>query len=431
MSAIALFLAGEVPALLRRFACTDALSDDELVVLASRCRVEHLPADARLFAEGECDSRVILLVDGALELVATDGRTYGLAAGTPAAAQPVDGHCPRRFMARTATPVRLIRFDGTELGDWLSAPATALSSGDGSPLAEFGVLFQQFDADALDFGEPGPLAGHRLRILSGELALPSLPAIALDASRVIDRDDASAAMLARVLLNDPAITAKLMRVANSPLFYGRVAVDSCERAVLRLGLRATRQLVIAFAVREVFRNDQPMLQRLAEALWDHSTTVAALSFVLARECGGFDAAEAQLAGLLHGIGAVPVLGYAAGERALCDDPRGVATLVDSLRETLGRRLLEEWGFDARLVEVAVHAEDWWRANDGPADLADLVLVAQYLSLLGSAQAERMPALVRLPAFGRLCGGRRSVEDVLGLVAEADDQLRELRSLLRA
>ena len=430
MSAIPLSLVGEVPELLCRFALADGLSADELVVLAARCSVDRLPAGQRLFTAGDRDPWVMLLVDGALDLSAADGHIQRLEAGTPAAGQPVERLRPRRVTAHTATPVTLLRFDGTDLDDWLATLATTTASRDGGPVAGLGMLIDEFGADALDFGDPGPLAGHRLRIETGKLALPSLPTIALDASRVIDREDASAATLARVLLNDPAITAKLLRAANSSLFYGRVAVDSCERAVLRLGLRTTRQLVIAFALREVFRSDQAVLQRLAEALWDHSTSVAALSFVLARQFGGFDPEEAQLAGLLHDIGAVPVLGYAANEPSLRNDPRSVSTLAADLRVPLGRRLLEEWGFEAALVAVAVHAEDWWRVGDGPADLADLVLVAQCMSLLGSVHAQSVPPLARLPAFSRLCGGRMSVDEVLGLVAEADEQVREVRSLLR-
>lgn len=423
-------LAGEVPDLLREFACTAALSVDDLLVLASRCRLERLPAGRKLFVEGDQDSWELLLVEGALELAAADGRTHRLEAGTPAASHPVARLKPRRFNAHAVTPVTLLRIDGKDLGDWLSAPAGSVDENDGMVMVAPGMLLEELDGDEIGLSDEGPLREHHVRIVSGDLVLPSLPAIALEARRVIDRDDANAAKLARVLLNDPAITAKLLRAANSPLFYGRVAVDNCERAVLRLGLRTTRQLVMAFALREVFRSDQPVLERLAVALWNHSTSVAALSFVLARRLGGFDPEEAQLAGLLHDIGAVPVLGYAAGEQGLQEDGRAVATLAAALRVTLGSRLLEEWAFGAAVVKAAVHAEDWWRESDGPADLADLVMVAQCMSLLGSVHAQRIPPLARLPAFKRLCGDSMGVDDVLALVAEAEGQIREVRSLLQ-
>lgn len=431
MSAIPLSLSGEIPELLRRFACTEALSIDDLVVLASRCSVLDLPAGERLFTDGDLDRRVTLLLSGALELTAPDGSSRRLLAGTPAAGQPVESWRPGAAGApHAATAVTLLRFDDSDLGDWLTSPPTVPGSDDSVAAAGLGVPHEWFPANALDFGAPDPLNGHRLRILSGELALPSLPDIALDACRAIDRDDADAATLARVLLNDPAITGKLLRTANSPLFYGRVAVDRCERAVLRLGLRATRQLVIAFALRDVFRSDQPGLQQIAEMLWDHSTAVAALSFVLARRLDGFDAGEAQLAGLLHAIGAVPVLGYAAGEPSLRHNPRDVQSLVATLRVPLGRQLLESWGFEESMVAVAGHAEDWRRPGDGPADLADLVLVAQYLSLHHADPTHPLPPLERLPAFWRLCNGRMSVVEAMNLVAEADEQVREVRSLLQ-
>ena len=388
----------DLTALLRGLDCFSALSSDDLTVLASRARVERLPRGRRLFREGDADPWLYCLLEGSLLLEAADGRSHRLDAGTPAASQPVARLKPRRFTAHTTSACALLRIDVSELGDWQSA------------------LVRREETREFD------------RTCAGA---PGLPAIALEARRIIARDDADAAGLARVLLNDPAITAKLIRAANSPLFYGRGSVDSCERAILRLGLRTTRQLVVAFALREVFRFEQPALQGLAAALWEHSTGVAALSFVLARRVGGFDADEAQLAGLVHDIGAVPVLSYAAGDEELRDDALGVARLAAALRARLGRRLLEEWGFSASLVEASVHAEDWLRDDVDHADLADLVSVAQAMSFIGTPLADRVPPLVRMPALVRLFGEDACPETVLGMVAEAEEQVREVRSLLQS
>lgn len=418
----------DIETLLRGFDCFGSLSADDLTVLASRASTERLPSGRLLFREGDQDPWLFCLLEGSLRLEAADGRSHVLEAGTAAASQPVARLKPRRFTARTVTSVRVLRMDVSELGDWQTAIAHAVE-GDGEMPSTPGLLLEEFDVEDIEALDTGPLQVHCQRIESGDLPLPSLPAIAIEASRIIDRDDASAPLLARVLLNDPAITAKLIRAANSPLFYGRGSVDTCERAVLRLGLRTTRQLVVAFALREVFSFKEPALQSLAAALWEHSTAVAAQCFVLARKVGGFDADEAQLAGLVHDIGAVPVLSYAAGDDELREDARATAMLCAELRVRLGQRLLDEWGFSAAMVEACALAENWLRDDVAHADLADLVIVAQAISFIGGPQSQRIPPLTRMPAFRRLFGADAGPEDVLALVADAEQQVQEVHALL--
>ena len=183
-------------------------------------------------------------------------------------------------------------------------------------------------------------------------------------------------------------------------------------------------------MRDVFRGGHAGLERMAGDLWEHSVEVASLAFVLARLCGGFEPEQAQLAGLLHDIGAVPVLAYADAETALRHDPQTVQALVSGLRVPLGRRLLEAWGLETALGDVVEQAENWDRAGDGPADLGDLVQVAQWLALDAAVAAAERPALERLRAFQRLGRGRLTAASLRALVDEAAEQVGEIRALLR-
>ena len=97
----------------------------------------------------------------------------------------------------------------------------------------------------------------------------------------IDNADVDVHKLARTTNTDPAIAAKLIRAANSPLYRGQSRIDQCDNAVVRLGLQTSRQLVSSFAVNELFNSDSPLLEKRTGELWRHSTEIAAISYVIA------------------------------------------------------------------------------------------------------------------------------------------------------
>ncbi|HCR46442.1 MAG TPA: cyclic nucleotide-binding protein, partial [Marinobacter hydrocarbonoclasticus] len=134
---------------------------------------------------------------------------------------------------------------------------------------------------------------------SNQVQLPSVPDVAWKVRRVVDREDSSATEVASAVSADPAMAAKLVRSCNSPLYRGFSDVRNVREAVVRLGLRTTRQLVTVFAMREVFKTRRAALQKEMEQLWRHSREVAALCWVLADHATRIDPEEALLAGVLH------------------------------------------------------------------------------------------------------------------------------------
>ncbi|MGD8589184.1 MAG: HDOD domain-containing protein, partial [Chromatiales bacterium] len=146
----------------------------------------------------------------------------------------------------------------------------------------------------------------------GRLILPSLPDIAIRVGREMNEENTNARKLAYIIQTDPVITAKLIRTANSPLYAGVSPVDSCTGAVIRLGASTTHNLVLTFALRELFVTQSPILKTYMQQLWKHSVKVSAICYVLAKVVGGFNPERALLAGLLHDIGVVAILNYTIG-----------------------------------------------------------------------------------------------------------------------
>lgn len=404
--------------LLNEFEPFDRLTDEERDLLATRSELRRAAPGEVLFEAGERDPWLICLHEGALELLAADGRGHRIDAGTPAARQPVSQLKPRRYRAVAATPVQYLRIDDTGLGDLFELPGT-----------------KHYEVREIDEpSSPAALSGAAASV--GEaldeqrMTLPSLPAVALQATRTIDREDVDIPTVARVVMTDPAITAKLIRAANSAVFYGRGEVTSCERAILRLGVRTTRQLVVAFALREVFNVKSKALQSRVEALWEQSTHVAAVALVLSRKLRLLDPDEAQLAGLLHRIGVVPVLHHAAQHPALAADPARLDLLCDELCPVLGERMLRAWNFPEPLVTAVRDAGQWWRDPAPAAQMADLILVATLVTRVNTPGFAELPPLVRLPAFKKTIGDQLSPEGLMQVIAEAEQQIAELRALFR-
>ncbi|MBI1847827.1 MAG: HDOD domain-containing protein, partial [Candidatus Rokubacteria bacterium] len=135
-------------------------------------------------------------------------------------------------------------------------------------------------------------------------SIPSLPAVVTELLQVIDDPMASAMDVAYILREDPPLTARVLRMANSVIYGSRTQIMSVPQAVMRLGMVEIKNLVMSLGVIRA-------LARLGRKLdlfgfWQHSLTVAlsseAIARVLPREGHHDDDEGAFAAGLLHDIG---------------------------------------------------------------------------------------------------------------------------------
>ena len=264
---------------------------------------------------------------------------------------------------------------------------------------------------------------------NNKLALPSLPDVAIHIRKLIDSGTSDAKKIGQAVNADPAITAKLIKCANSPLFHGSQKITSNHQAVVRLGLKTTRHLITSFAVRELFNIDSKVLRKKMDETWQHSIDVAAISFVLAKKIAGYDADQALLGGLLHDIGAVPIIIYAKKYPEVANDPDTLQASIDELKSEIGGIILKRWGFDEELVDCAIHSEKWMRDSGDKPDLNDLVMIAQIHSFMGSSFRSDIPPLDTLPAFEKLTLGKLSPQMSLKILDEAKNQIDEARRLL--
>ncbi|MBT6277348.1 MAG: HDOD domain-containing protein [Chromatiales bacterium] len=259
------------------------------------------------------------------------------------------------------------------------------------------------------------------------LVLPSLPDVALKIRQELERPEASAATIAKTLAMDPAVSAQVLRVANSALYLGRSPVADLQTAVVRLGANVVHQVVMMLAVSQLLdAKTRPALDSHLEPLWRHSVHVATLCDVIARKIRTVDRNVAMLAGLIHDIGTLPILVWAEPIPGVMGDERTLADIIEALHCELGRQMLEHWNYPAALIAVLGGHEDVARSVGGPADLVDIVQVANHLAWTGTDSPKANVDWTRLPAAERL---GLTEEDGPALLEAAEPARKELSAAL--
>ncbi len=200
----------------------------------------------------------------------------------------------------------------------------------------------------------------------GEIeTLPALPAAYERIAELAEDPSASATEFAHVISADSALTARLLRIVNSPVYGFPRRIESVTRAIVVLGFETLRQLVLVSSVVDAFRDPAPRsLGRTA--FWEHSLATGLVAKSLAGLRRPERAEEIFVAALLHDVGKLvldrldPERYRAALERSHRDRRALLETEIETLGTThpeVGALLLERWRLPRPLVEVVRHHHD--------------------------------------------------------------------------
>lgn len=265
---------------------------------------------------------------------------------------------------------------------------------------------------------------------SGRLVLPSLPEIVVRVRQAVNDDEVNLGNVVKIIQLDPSLTARLVQIANSPLYRSRQPVENCLMAVNRLGLKTTRDLVTCLVLNNVFNSENKLLANKVKMLWQHSCHVAAIASTIAKVTPNLHEDTALLAGLLHDIGVLPVLHYAAEFPDVLASDEKLNFVIKSLRASLGKEILKAWNFDSALSDVSAEAENWLRDTNEAADYVDVVIVAQIHSNFGKEKnTSDLPPLLTTPAFRKLGLSKLGPDASLEVLFEAEQGIRNIMAML--
>ncbi|MCP4285269.1 MAG: HDOD domain-containing protein [Gammaproteobacteria bacterium] len=259
----------------------------------------------------------------------------------------------------------------------------------------------------------------RLAIEQNKITLPTLPEVALKIRDAVETDSSTANQIAEMVATDAALSARLLQVANSPLYRGRVQIENIQMAVTRLGQKLVRSLVVSLAMKQIFQATTDTLDSRLRAIWEESVQVAAICRALAQSVG-LNREQAMLAGLIHNIGSLPILSMADNYPELMSDPVMLDSFVEHLNPEIGKLILDTWGFSESLIKVPENYGNLKYDGGLTADYVDIVQVARL-----QTTSDMDPAWLLAPAFQKL--GLEPETEVIEIegVAEDIDEVKQI------
>lgn len=262
--------------------------------------------------------------------------------------------------------------------------------------------------------------------IQGELKTPSFPDVALKMRKAIQLD-CEIADIVKIVNMDPVIAAKLIQVVNSPLYRPMNPISNCLNAINRLGRKTTRNLVIAFSMKNLIKSEKPLIKKLIQYNWLQSIKVSSISHTLAQLTKKVDPDEALLAGLLHNIGVLPILTFADSLPEGTYQPADIDLCINEIHGQIGSIILEKWEFPDNLKQIPVRSTNWHTNTTEDLNLTDIVLLAKYHNLLASTDNTELPLISTLPAFKKLGNQLLTPELSLQILHDAKQQIAETMS----
>ncbi len=250
-------------------------------------------------------------------------------------------------------------------------------------------------------GEEALLAEVAAAVAKGEFDLPLIPSTHIALLDLTSDPDADVGKMDRLISTDVALTAALLKTANSVLYAGTRRAETVRGAVLRVGLRGLRSVLLSLSVRSVlFKTNE--LAPLAEEVWRQSQSVATNARALAVPLG-LDPERYYVLGLLHDVGKVPLLDIL---RRLAPRDRElrapfIGLVFDRYHEEVGGKLAAAWNLPEEIVSVAGCHHDFER-NETHRRSAALVHLAHAQDLfLSSGRPSEYAALATSAAMAEL------------------------------
>ena len=195
--------------------------------------------------------------------------------------------------------------------------------------------------------------------------IPTLTSTVIKVSQMIEDPMCSSADLARIILQDPAMAAKILKLANSAYYGFRQKISSVPQAVSLLGFSTLKNTLLSAAVFDVFRLSAAGFD--VHGLWTHSVATAAAAKLVAKRVRYPSLEKAYTAGLLHDLGKVMIARYlpkslASVVRMVTEDQ---VAMYDAETHVIGLAhpafagwVMSRWGMPSQLIEAVEYHHSW-------------------------------------------------------------------------
>ncbi len=272
-------------------------------------------------------------------------------------------------------------------------------------------------------------------IVSGTIDVASLPEVFIRINEMVENPHYSASDIGRVISKDPAMTARLLKIVNSPFYNFPSRIDTVSRAITVIGVRELRDLVLATSVVKMFAGLPNDLVSM-DSFWRHSTQCAIVARILAVKNRELNVERFFIAGLLHDIGSlliyrkIPELAREALLRASHNDEvleEAERRVMGFTHADVGGELIRKWRLPKN-IEEAVECHHLPRNGHTGGKEAAVVHVA---NIITSAVWDTAPEPMVIPPLDQKAWSTLDLapNDIEPVVAEAEHQFDEIFSTL--
>lgn len=200
------------------------------------------------------------------------------------------------------------------------------------------------------------------KINNDTLVLPTLPAIALKVRKAADDPNMNLNGMSDVVGQDPSLSARMVKIANSAYLGRTIKVTSTTQAVTRIGLAQVKNIATALAMEQLFVSKNDIVKAYMAQRWNNTVSVVAnamatmLHFTTNNKDNSFSLDTMTLSALVADIGALPVLTEAERHDSVFANPQFLDVAIDKLSGRIGGSIMRQWQFNEIFIESAEH----WR-----------------------------------------------------------------------
>lgn len=230
--------------------------------------------------------------------------------------------------------------------------------------------------------------------------LPALPQVLTRLIRELNNENAQLRDISDLMGQDPALTVKILSVANSSYYGRQEAVSSVEQSISLLGVKVVKLIAISAAMQQFMNSLSGRSLPDFPEFWRHSLLTGLLARMLAQSVNYPDPEEAYLAGLLHDVGKLALLAVKT------DTYRDILAHYDDTEHLIkheflafgathcevGALLIERWRMEPLVADAVRHHHDAASLANTATELSKIVLLANALSRDDLSETSSHPAL---------------------------------------
>lgn len=220
-------------------------------------------------------------------------------------------------------------------------------------------------------------------------SLPTIPSVLERLLGVIDNPRISLSEISEFIANDPALTTRVLRMVNSPVYGFPGRISSVSQAVVLLGVDVVKGLLLGVSVFD-------LMQKAMVGLWEHSLGCAIIARLIAKAKGLKDPEEVSVAGLIHDLGKVILYlqipdryeqAMQVAESTKVSIAEAEQNSFDITHAQVGSWIAAKWNFPSALIEPISYHHRPQLAKGAPlttaiVHVADLIIRARGFGFAG-------------------------------------------------